>query len=124
MSWEEASVIRFDGMVSETKELGAMTVARHSIRRGFDSAPLYRGLPDDLCPCEHWVYLASGELRYRFADGDELALRAGEAAHVRGGHLAEVGAESVLIELTPTEQHRRKAAHLKRVAEGAPRGEP
>ena len=50
-------------------EEGGMTLVRHTVPAGFDSAPLYRGLPDDMCPCEHWCYLARGELRYRFADG-------------------------------------------------------
>ena len=72
-------------------EEGGMTLVRHRIPAGFDSAPLYRGLPDDMCPCEHWCYLARGELRYRFADAE-------------------------LIELTRSEEYRRKAEHLARHA--------
>ena len=45
-------------------EEGGRTLARHLLTAGFDSAPLYRGLPDDMCPCEHWCYLARGELRF------------------------------------------------------------
>ena len=43
-------------------EEGGMTLVRHSIPVGFDSAPLYRGLPDDLCPCEHHGYVTAGQI--------------------------------------------------------------
>ena len=114
MSWDDATVSRLGEMVTETLELGEMTVARHRIPRGFDSAPHYRGLPDDMCPCEHWIYLVSGELSYRFADGETMSVIAGDAAHVRAGHLADVPADSVLIELTRSSDYRRKAEHLSR----------
>src|SRR5262249_10222380 len=94
-------------------EEGGMVLVRHRISAGFDSSPLYRGLPDDMCPCAHWGYLARGELRYRFADGGKaVSFAAGEAFHVRGGHLAETLADAELIELTRAEEYRRKAEHL------------
>jgi hypothetical protein len=97
-------------------EEGGMTLARHSVPAGFDSAPLYRGLPDDMCPCEHWCYLVRGEMLYRFADGGELRVGAGDAFHIRGGHLADVLADAELIELTRSDEYRRKAEHLARDA--------
>lgn len=114
MSWDDATVSRLGEMITETLELGEMTVARHRIPKGFDSAPHYRGLPDDMCPCEHWVYLVSGELIYRFAEGGEMSVAAGDAAHVRAGHLADAPADSVLIEITRSSDHRRKAEQLSR----------
>lgn len=114
MSWEGASVSRLGEMVTETLEMGEMVLARHRIPQGFDSVPHYRGLPDDMCPCEHWIYLVSGELSYRFAEGGTLSVKAGDAAHVRAGHLADVLADSVLIELTRSGDYRRKAEHLAR----------
>jgi hypothetical protein len=112
MSWKGARVERLGGMRSEILELGEMTMARHTVPAGFDSSPHYRGLPDDMCPCEHWCYLARGELRYRFADGGEQLAREGDAFRVRGGHLVDVLADAELIELTRSEDYRRKAAHL------------
>lgn len=120
MSWDRAKLSRLGDMVTETLELETMMVARHTIPRGFDSAPFYRGLPGDMCPCEHWVYLVAGKLEYRFADAATLALAAGDVAHIRGGHLADALADSVLIELTPSRQYRRKAEHLARAASGPP----
>jgi hypothetical protein len=109
MSWDDAAVSRLGEMVTETLELGEMTVARHRIPKGFDPAPHYRGLPNDMCPCEHWVYLS-----YRFADGETMSVAAGDAAHVRADHLADVPADSVLIEITRSSDYRRKAEHLSR----------
>jgi hypothetical protein len=118
MGWEEAEVSRVDGLESQLLEMGEMVCVRHLVPAGFDSAPLYRGLPDDMCPCEHWCYLSKGRLRYRFADGGkELAVQAGEAFHVRGGHLADALEDSELIEFTAAEPYRRKAAHLARSAQ-------
>jgi hypothetical protein len=93
-------------------EQGGMTLVRHRIPAGFDSSPLYQGLPGDMCPCEHWCYLARGELRYRFADGGELHAREGDAFHLRAGHLADVLADAELIELTRSGEYRRKSEHL------------
>jgi hypothetical protein len=112
MRWEQAEVSRIGGFESQLLDLGEMVCARHLIPAGIDSEPLYRGLPDDMCPCEHWCYLAKGRLRYRFADGGELAVGAGEAFHLPAGHLAEVLEDAELIEFTATEDYRRKAAHL------------
>ncbi|HVY78420.1 MAG TPA: hypothetical protein VG898_07945 [Solirubrobacterales bacterium] len=112
MDWSETETHRVGEMESRVLDMGGMVCARHLIPAGFDSAPLYVGLPDDMCPCEHWCYLARGILRYRFADGETLLARAGEAFHLRTGHLAEVLEDAELIEFTDAGQYRRKAAHL------------
>lgn len=112
MHWDEAEVSHVGELESQLLEMGSMVCARHLVPAGFDSAPLYRGLPDDMCPCEHWCYLVRGRLRYRFADGGELAVEAGEAFHLRGGHLADVQGDAELIEFTDAESYRRKAEHL------------
>ena len=112
MDWSDAEVAQIGAMRSETIALGAMVATRHTIPAGFDSSPLYAGLPRDMCPCEHWCYLQSGRLRYRFADGDEMEASAGQAFYVRSGHLAEVPEAAVLIEFTPADQYEAKVKHL------------
>lgn len=94
-------------------EKAGMVIVRHLVPTGFDSSPLYRGLPDDMCPCEHWCYLVRGRLRYRFADGGTSEFGAGEGFHVRGGHLADALEDAELIEVTRADEYRRKAAHLR-----------
>lgn len=112
MGWEKAEISRIGEFESQLLELGAMVAVRHLIPAGFDSTPLYRGLPDDMCPCEHWCYLVGGRLRYRFADGGESVFTAGEAFHLRSGHIADALEDSELIEFTAGEDYRRKADHL------------
>jgi hypothetical protein len=115
--WEDAEITRIGGFESQVLDMGEMICARHVIPAGFDSAPLYRGLPDDVCPCEHWCYLAKGRLRYRFVDGETLTVTAGEAFHLEPGHLAEVLEDTELIEFTPAGDYRRKAEHLRTALE-------
>lgn len=110
-------MIRRMGKASEMKsevlaEEGGMVLVRHLVPARFDSSPLYRGLPDDMCPCEHWCYLVRGRLRYRFADGAPAEFAAGEGFYVRRGHLADALEDVELIEVTDAEEYRRKAAHL------------
>jgi len=112
MGWEQAERAELGAMSSETIELDGMVATRHWIPAGFDSAPLYRGLPDDMCPCEHWCYLVKGKLHYRFVDGETLSAKAGDAFHLRAGHLADVLEDAELIEFTPAQDYRRKAKHL------------
>ena len=104
-------------MESQTLELGEMVCARHLIPAGFDSAPYYRGLPNDMCPCEHWCYLVRGRLRYRFANGDAREVEAGDAFHIGAGHLADVLEDTELIEFSRSKDYRRKAEHLERRSE-------
>lgn len=114
MRWEKAEVTRIDGFETRVLDFGTMVCARHLVTAGFESAPLYRGLPDNMCPCEHWCYLVRGRLRYRFADGGELTVAAGEAFHLRGGHLAEALENAELIEFTVAAGYRRKAEAVAR----------
>lgn len=110
--WPTPDVTELEGMISEVIELGPMVLARHRLEAGFDSRPLYKGLPHDMCPCEHWCYLTRGKLRYLLADGQELNVEAGQAFHLPPGHLAEVLQPAELLELTDTAAYRSKAAHL------------
>jgi hypothetical protein len=112
--WEKAEISRIGELESQLLDFGEMVSVRHLIPAGFDSAPLYHGLPDDMCPCEHWCYLVEGRLRYRFADGRELVVGAGEAFHIRGGHIADALEDSELIEFTAADDYRRKAEHLEK----------
>lgn len=107
-------------MDSAVVEMGGMVLAVHRISAGFDSAPLYRGLPDDMCPCEHWCYLARGRLAYRWTDGTCRTVEAGELFHVPAGHLADVLEDAELVEVTNAADYRRKAEHLARAGSRPP----
>src|SRR5436190_11130088 len=84
-------------------ELDDYTVSFETFRDDADGTPLFRGLPDDRCQCPHWGVVVSGELRLRYADGEEI-YRAGDAYVARPGHVPVVTAGTEVIEFSPTVQ--------------------
>jgi hypothetical protein len=94
-------------------EWGGMTVELGDIRKTADSAPLFKGLPDDRCQCPHWGYVLNGRLHLKFADHEEV-YNAGEVYYAPPGHtpLAEAGCE--YLAFSPTDQMREIMAVLKR----------
>ncbi|HEX9889022.1 MAG TPA: hypothetical protein VGA69_06060 [Nitriliruptorales bacterium] len=117
VDWGDVEPVAVGQMESRTAQLGVMVVTRHVIPAGFDSTPFYRGLPNDMCPCEHWCLLVRGQMRYRYVDGRTQTVEAGQVFRVAPGHLADVLEDSELIEFTDAEDYARKAAHLADAAE-------
>ncbi len=124
VDWDSIAPTAVGAMESRTARLGGMVVTRHRIPAGFDSAPFYRGLPDDMCPCEHWCYLVRGRMRYRYADGGTQFVEEGQAFLARRGHLADVLEDSELIEFTEAGEYDRKAEHLASAAAATVGGQP
>jgi hypothetical protein len=90
-------------------ELDGYTIGFERFREDADPAPLFRGLPDDRCPCPHWGYVVSGKLTFRYADHDEI-YEAGDAYYAPPGHLPLVTAGTEIVEFSPTEAFRRTMA--------------
>lgn len=99
-------------------ELGGYTVAFETHSADQDYAPLFRGLPDDRCPCPHWGVVLKGEIIYRYADHDEV-FREGDAYHAPPSHLPKVTAGTELIEFSPTAQLRETLAVVEKNARAA-----
>jgi len=89
-----------DGVRSQQVEWGDLNVALERFPAGLDTAPLFKGLPDDRCQCPHWGYVLRGRLRIRYADHDEI-LKAGDAYYMAPGHLPLFEEESEVIEFSP-----------------------
>jgi len=85
-------------------EVGEYYLRFESIPAGFDDAQLLKGLPDDACQCEHMGYLLKGKFKFRYTDGDELVVSAGEAYYARPGHTFEVIEDSESVEFNPKQQ--------------------
>jgi hypothetical protein len=79
-------------------ELGPFTVAFERFHIDADPAPLFRGLPEDRCQCEHWGMVRSGKVVFRLADHDE-EFSAGDFYYAPPGHLP-LGSE--VAEFSPT----------------------
>ncbi|MGH3984166.1 MAG: hypothetical protein ACRDST_16165 [Pseudonocardiaceae bacterium] len=97
--------------------------------RAFDSTPLFRGLPDDMCQCRHQGYVVSGQLTFKTKDGS-FDVAAGEAFDVPPGHIPLFSAGCEWVQFTATAEQRKtdEAVQRNTAAEAStgehPAGEP
>ena len=96
--------LAMDGYEGHFEDFGhGTTVGFETFTEDADAAPLFAGLPDDRCQCEHWGYVIRGKVVYHFAGHDETFV-AGDAYHVTPGHTPEFFAGTELVEFSPTEE--------------------
>jgi hypothetical protein len=81
-------------------EWGQMTVVLESFPAGTDTEPIFKGLPDDRCQCEHWGYVIKGSMRIRYGDHEET-LKTGDAYYLAPGHLPIFDEDTDLVEFSP-----------------------
>jgi hypothetical protein len=89
-----------DGVTIRQADWGEMTVSLEQFPAGLDTAPIFRGLPDDRCQCPHWGYVVRGQLRVIYADREEV-LKAGDAYYMSPGHTTAFDADTEVVELSP-----------------------
>jgi hypothetical protein len=82
---------------------GGYTVGFEAYSADADLAPVFRGLPDDRCQCEHWGYVLKGKLTFRYEDRDET-FNAGDAYYAPPGHTPVLYAGSEVVEFSPTDE--------------------
>jgi hypothetical protein len=68
-----------------------------------DLTPLFVGLPDDRCQCEHWGYVFEGKVVFHTANGDEEFV-GGDSYFVGPGHTPSLFAGTSLVEFSPTDR--------------------
>ena len=115
ISWEDAPrrskppASTFDGSITATSRCASIRLAK-----GVDTRPLFKGLPDDECQCDHWGYIISGTMLVRTSDG-ERTYDAGEAYFWPPGHNLEARTDAVYLEFSPSDQYDELMAHCARV---------
>ena len=77
------------------------TVAFETILQDVDTAPVFKGLPDDRCPCPHWGVVLKGRWTARYPDHEE-AFEAGDVFYSPPGHLPFAAPGTELITFSPT----------------------
>ena len=82
---------------------GGWTVAFETYTQDSDPAPLFKGLPDDRCQCEHMGYVIKGKVAFRSADGEEV-FEAGDAYYAGPGHTPVLFAGTEVVEFSPSAQ--------------------
>jgi hypothetical protein len=94
---------------------GGMTIAFEQLRAGVETAPIYRGLPDDACQSAHWGYVISGRLRIVGTDGAEESVAAGQAYYMPPGHNVVIEEDTEVVEFSPAADRARTMEHAARV---------
>ncbi|MCF6523551.1 hypothetical protein [Streptomyces sp. JJ36] len=102
-----------------TGRFGDQYVRFESVPAGFDDAELLKGLPDDSCQCEHYGYLFQGKFVFRYPDGSEDVVSAGQAYYARPGHTWKVLEDSETVEFSPADQFDRLMEHVARNLEAS-----
>jgi hypothetical protein len=82
---------------------GGWTVGFERYTDDADLAPLFKGLPDDACQCEHMGYVIKGKVAFRSQGGEEV-FTTGDAYHVGPGHTPVLYAGTEVVEFSPTEE--------------------
>ena len=80
---------------------GGWTVAFETYTEDADPAPMFKGLPDDRCQCEHMGYVIKGKVAFRTKDGEEV-FEAGDAYYAGPGHTPVLFAGTEVVEFSPT----------------------
>jgi hypothetical protein len=82
---------------------GGWTVGFETYTQDADLAPLFKGLPNDQCQCEHMGYVVKGKVAFRSVGGEEV-FEAGDAYFVGPGHTPVLYAGTEVVEFSPTEE--------------------
>lgn len=82
--------------------MGGMTVGSGKVAEDIDVFPLFKGLPGDRRQCPHWGYVIKGQLRYRYADHEEV-YGAGELQCSPPGRMPTAQAASEYVESSPSD---------------------
>ncbi|CAN5799721.1 hypothetical protein BH23CHL4_BH23CHL4_30480 [soil metagenome] len=80
---------------------GGQRVAILSLPAGADVAPLFQGLPKDMCPAPHWGYIIKGRVRVTYADSPDETLQAGDVFYLPPGHIPIVEEDLEFFEVSP-----------------------
>ena len=106
-SKQTASNVKDIGILEDrSQDLDGYTVSFCQFREDAgDATPVFRGLPDDRCQSQHWGYVFSGKVTFRYADHDEV-YAAGDAYYAPPGHIPVVTAGTEVLEFSPAAEYR------------------
>lgn len=94
------------GVTIRETEWGDMNVALESFPAGLETAPIFKGLPDDRCQCPHWGYVVKGRVRVLYAGRDEV-LREGDVYYMPPGHTTVFEEDTEVVEFSPKGEYQK-----------------
>lgn len=97
---------------------GGMVVELVESTERIDFSPMFRGLPDDRCPCPHWGYMVRGTCHMEYADGSEEVIRQGDAYYMPAAHTGWMEADSAMLVFSPEAEAKILQEHFARLMGG------
>jgi hypothetical protein len=88
----------FEGRYAEALDY---TIGFETYSDESDLSPLFVGLPDDACQCQHLGYVLTGSVTFKTATGDET-FSSGDAYVVGPGHTPVLHPGTEIVEFSPT----------------------
>jgi hypothetical protein len=73
---------------------------------------LFKGLPNDSCPCPHWGYMLKGSMHIKFDSGEEMEVHTGEVFYFESGHTGWIEKEAAWVEFSPENEFKEVMAHV------------
>lgn len=110
---ELATALEAPGATLQSEEWGGMAVAYTRLAQGTDFTPVLKGLEGDMCQCPHWGYVVKGVLHFRYADGSEEVVRAGDMWYAPPGHTAWCEEDSEFIDVSPAQELKQVIDHVR-----------
>lgn len=105
-------VLEGDGTCIRSFSAGGMLSSLMEMPAGTDFTPALRGLPQNLCPSEHWGYVIEGSIHLRYADGTEETTSAGQVFHWPALHTAWTTEKVRFFEVGPHAEMTRLLDHV------------
>jgi hypothetical protein len=91
---------------SRMVEWGGMIVSYEIFPKGLDVAPLFKGLPGDMCQSPHWGYVLKGRVRIITRNGDSV-LTTGDVYYLPPGHTPVYEEDTEVLEFSPKTEYQR-----------------
>lgn len=107
------AIVRQQTEFGDASGLGKISGEYFSLSAGVDTAPLFKGLEDDLCQCPHWGYLVSGRLITTDKEGVEEEVNAKDLFYWPPGHNVKVSKDAEIIMFSPQKEHTKVINHMK-----------
>lgn len=105
-SWDLAPETSTTAFESRQDKLAGYFISMEKHTGDLDLTPMFRGLPDDACTCEHWGYVLAGKIVYRRPEGDEV-FETGDAFYVAPGHTHVLTTGGEMVEFSKSSEHDR-----------------
>ena len=84
---------------------------------GTDLTPMFKGLPDDACPCPHWGYVIKGALHVKYTDGSQEVAAAGDVFYLPAGHTGCLEEDTIFLDFSPEEEFNEVSEHIARMSD-------